>query len=206
MNMSNHKKIPKNNYQLIVVLSIIVCVLISTGLPVGLSILHYAYAHSLPVTETPAANSIVPKGTPLPSKLTIDFSERPSPTVSSIQVLNSKNEPVNNGDFKIIGDGGREAMTTLDTKKLTDGVYTVSWETQSLDDGHIAKGSYVFGIGNVGPGAAASIASGKALQQASTIQSVTSPLDGLVKWPIIVAQSSSCRWHIFSSVLMGEFW
>ena len=76
--------------------------------------------------------------------------------MSSIEVLNSKNEPVNNGDFKIIGDGGREAMTTLDTKKLTDGVYTVSWETQSLDDGHIAKGSYVFGIGNVGPGAAAS--------------------------------------------------
>ena len=110
--------------------------------------------------------------------------------MSSIQVLNSKNEPANNGDFKIIGDGGREAMTTLDTKKLTDGVYTVSWETQSLDDGHIAKGSYVFGIGNVGPGAAASIASGKALQQASTIQAVTSPLDGLIKWPIIVSQAA----------------
>ena len=137
--MSNHRKIPKNNYHLIVVLSIIVYILICGALPVGLSIPHYAYAHSLPVTETPAANSIVAKGTPLPSKLTIDFSERPSPAVSSIQVLNSKNEPVNNGDFKIIGDGGREAMTTLDTKKLTDGVYTVSWETQSLDDGHIAE-------------------------------------------------------------------
>ena len=206
MNMSNHRKIPKKNYHLIVVLSIIVYILICGALPVGLSIPHYAYAHSLPVTETPAANSIVPKGTPLPSKLTIDFSERPSPAVSSIQVLNSKNEPVNNGDFKIIGDGGREAMTTLDTKKLTDGVYTVSWETQSLDDGHIAKGSFVFGIGNVGPGSAASIASGKTLQQASTIQPVTSTLDGLVKWPIIVAQGSSRRWHIISSVLMGEFW
>ena len=204
--MSNHRKIPKNNYHLIVVLSIIVYILICGALPVDLSIPHYAHAHSLPVTETPAANSIVAKGTPLPSKLTIDFSERPSPAVSSIQVLNSKNEPVNNGDFKIIGDGGREAMTTLDTKKLTDGVYTVSWETQSLDDGHIAKGSFVFGIGNVGPSAAASIASGKTLQQPSTIQSVTSPLDGLVKWPIIVSQGSSCRWHIFSSVLMGEFW
>ena len=144
----------KNNYALIAILSIVLALMIS-GL-LGVSISHYACAHSLPVTETPAANSIVPKGTPLPSKLTIDFSERPSPTVSSIQVLNSNNEPVNNGDFKIIGDGGREAMTTLDTKKLTDGVYTVSWETQSLDDGHIAKGSFVFGIGNVGPGAAAS--------------------------------------------------
>ncbi len=201
MNMLNHKKIPKNNYYLIVVLSIIACVLIATGLPGGLSISHYAYAHSLPVTETPAANSIIPKGTPLPSKLTIDFSERPSPTVSSIQILNSKNEPVNNGDFKIIGDGGREAMTALDTKKLTDGVYTVSWETQSLDDGHIAKGSYVFGIGNVGPSAAASIASGKTLQAIGNFA-----FRWIGKMAHYNRPSSGRRWHIFSSVLMGEFW
>ncbi|HXP50917.1 MAG TPA: copper resistance protein CopC, partial [Bacteroidia bacterium] len=121
--------IPKNKIHFIVALSIIAYTFI--GLLTGLSTPHYAYAHSLPVTESPAANSIIPKEAALPSKLTIDFSERPSPTVSSIQVVNSKNEVVNNGDFKVIGDGGREAMTTLDTKKLTDGVYTVSWETQS---------------------------------------------------------------------------
>jgi len=104
--------IPKNKYHFIAVLSIIEYGLIFSGLT-GLSTLHYAYAHSLPVTESPAANSIIPKGTVLPSKLTIDFSERPSPTVSSFQVINSKNEEVNNGDFKVIRDGGREAMTTL---------------------------------------------------------------------------------------------
>ena len=121
--MLNHKKFLQNDYALISVLSIIVIILISTVLPVGLSVINYAFAHSLPVTENPAPNFIIPKGAPLPSKLTIDFSERPSPSVSTIQVLNSKNEPVNNGDFKIIGDHDREAMTTLDTKKLTDGVY-----------------------------------------------------------------------------------
>jgi methionine-rich copper-binding protein CopC len=194
--MLDHKRILKNNCCFIAILFILAYVLL-TELPVGLSISHYAYAHSLPVTETPAANSIIPKET-VSSKLTIDFSERPSPTVSSIQVLNSKNEPVNNGDFKIIGDGGREAMTTLDTKKLTDGVYTVSWETQSLDDGHIAKGSFVFGIGNVGPGAAASITTGKALQQA-----VTSPLDGLIKWSIIVSQAVVVG-GIFSHLFLWE--
>jgi len=136
------------------VLSTVLAIMIS-GLS-GVCIPHHAYAHSLPVTESPAANSIIPKGAALPSKLTIDFSERPSPTVSSLTVINSKNEQVSNGDFKVIGDGGREAMTTLDTKKLTDGIYTVEWETKSLDDGHIAKGSFVFGIGNAGPGAAAS--------------------------------------------------
>src|SRR5215467_714733 len=201
--MLSPKKIQK---RFIVMLYIIASVLISTGLTGGLSISHYAYAHSLPVTESPAPNSIILKGATLPSRLTIDFSERPSPTVSSIQVLNSKNELVNNGDFKIIGDGGREATTTLDTKKLTDGVYTVSWETQSLDDGHIAKGSFVFGIGNVGPGAAASIATGKSLRQASTIQAVTSHLDGVIKMAHYNISISSRWWHIFSSVFMAEFW
>ena len=43
-------------------------------------------------------------------------------------------------------------MVTLDTSKLEeDGVYTVSWRALSLDDGHIAQGSYVFGVGNVTP-------------------------------------------------------
>ena len=42
---------------------------------------NYVYAHSLPVTETPASNSIIKKGAPLPSKITIDFSERPDPNV-----------------------------------------------------------------------------------------------------------------------------
>jgi copper transport protein len=199
----NHKTIPKNKYHFIVVLSIISYTLILGGLLTGLSTPHYAYAHSLPVTESPAANSIIPKGIVLPSKLTIDFSERPSPTVSSIQVVNSKNEVVSSGYFKVIGDGGREAMTSLDTKKLTDGVYTVSWETQSLDDGHIANGSFVFGIGNVGPATAASIATGKSLQQASTIQTVTSPLDGVIKWPIIISQAAVVG-GIFSHLFLWQ--
>lgn len=198
---SNDKRLLKNNHILIAILSIVLVMMISG--PSGISIPHHAYAHALPMTSTPAENSIIPKGAPLPSKLTIDFSERPSPTVSSIQVLNSKGEQVSNGDFKVIGDGGREAMTTLDTKKLTDGIYTVSWETQSLDDGHIAKGSFVFGIGNINPGAVASNINGKTLQQASIVRSVTSPLDGLVKWPVIVSQAAVVG-GIFSHLFLWE--
>ena len=91
-----------------------------------------AFAHSLPVTQFPAPDSIIKKGEPLPSKVIIDFSERPNPTVSTITILNEKNERVDNGDFTIIGNHSREAMITLNTKKLIDGVYTVSLITQSL--------------------------------------------------------------------------
>jgi len=67
--------LPKNNYFLIAV-----GVIIFTKLPVNLTVINYAYAHSLPVTENPAPDSIIHKGAKLPSQLTIDFSERPSPT------------------------------------------------------------------------------------------------------------------------------
>lgn len=185
----------------VLLLFVIASVVLSSGYLFGLPVINYAYAHSLPVTENPVQNSIIPKGAPLPSKLIIDFSERPSPAVSTIQVMNSKNEAVSNGDFKIIGDDDREAMTTLDTKKLTDGVYTVSWRTQSLDDGHIASGAYVFGIGNVGPAAITSSASStKANIQT---QAVTSNLDGLIKWPIIVSQAAIVG-GIFSHLFLWE--
>ena len=199
--MSTRKISINSNYLLFSVLFIILGVLVFTVVHAGLTV-NNAYAHSLPVTENPAPDSIIPKGAKLPSELTIDFSERPSPSVSTIQVLNSKNEPVNNGDFKIIGDHDREAMTTLDTKKLADGVYTVSWQTQSLDDGHIARGSYVFGIGNVGPGGAASITAGKT-QPTPKIQAVTSNLDGIIKWPLIVSQAAVVG-GIFSHLFLWE--
>ena len=154
--------------------------------------LNYVYAHSLPVTETPASNSIIKKGSPLPSKVIIDFSERPDPNVSTIQVLNSKNERIDNGKFTIIGDHDREAQTELNTKKLIDGVYTVSWMTQSKDDGHIARGSYAFGVGNVGPGSAAQgspiISTLQNQQQRVQTVAVTSNTDGLIKWPLIVSE------------------
>jgi len=154
--------------------------------------LNYVYAHSLPVTETPASNSIMKKGSLLHSKVIIDFSERPDPNVSTIQVLNSKNERIDNGNFTIIGDHDREAQTELNTKKLTDGVYTVSWMTQSKDDGHIARGSYAFGIGNIGPGNTAQSSSGISTlqnqhQHVQTV-AVTSNIDGLIKWPLIVSE------------------
>ena len=109
-------------------MSTIIAVSLFSGL---LSQANYASAHALPVTLIPPPDSIIRKGEPLPSKIVISFSERPDPRVSTIAILNSKNERVDTNNFVIIGDHGREAMTTLDTRKLIDDVYTVSWITQS---------------------------------------------------------------------------
>ena len=194
------KKLSRNNSTKINFIYIMFLFIISCSISLFLLIssisdssflLKNAYAHAIPVNQTPAPDSIFEKDD-LPSKVIIDFSERPVPSVSTIQVLNEKNERIDNGDFVIIGDHDREAMTTLDTKKLTDGVYTVSWMAQSADDGHIAKGSYVFAIGNVGVSSTAKTSSSiEGLsndQQNYKVQAITSSLDGLIKWPLIISQ------------------
>jgi methionine-rich copper-binding protein CopC/nitrogen fixation protein FixH len=108
-----------------------------------------AYGHANPVSYSPSANAVIisqqQENESLPDKVVILFSERPEPKVSYIHVTNSKNERVDN-DFKITGKNDREATVTLDTSKLSNGVYTVSWLVLSRDDGHITKGSYVFSI------------------------------------------------------------
>jgi methionine-rich copper-binding protein CopC len=109
-----------------------------------------AYGHANPVSYSPSANAVIisqqQENESLPDKVVILFSERPEPKVSYIHVANSKNERVDNNDFKITGKNDREATVTLDTSKLSNGVYTVSWLVLSRDDGHITKGSYVFNI------------------------------------------------------------
>lgn len=160
--------------------------------------LPYAYGHALPVTYSPAPNTIISTTKPLPSKIIIAFSERPDPKVSFIHVTDSNDKRVDNNDFKITGEqNGRVAQVTFDTHKLTDGVFTVSWLTMSADDGHIARGSYVFGIGDVGstPGSKNSMAlpsSNIQMQQNQVkTEAVTSNLDGVIKWPLIVAQAAA---------------
>jgi putative copper export protein len=75
---------------------------------------------------------------------------------------------------------------TLDKTKLEeDGVYTVSWRAMSLDDGHIAQGSYVFGVGNVLPDDI-----GNQQAQAREVTYVTSTVDALLRWPVIVSQAA----------------
>jgi methionine-rich copper-binding protein CopC len=109
-----------------------------------------AFGHANPVYYFPSANAVITKQQQendfLPDKVVILFSERPEPKISHIHVTNSKNERVDNNDFKITGKNDRGATVSLDKNKLFDGVYSVSWLVMSRDDGIITKGTYLFSI------------------------------------------------------------
>jgi methionine-rich copper-binding protein CopC len=109
-----------------------------------------AYGHANPVSYSPSADAVITsqqqENESLPDRVVILYSERPEPKVSYIHVTNSKNERIDNNDFRITGKNDREATVTLDKSKLSNGVYTVSWLVLSRDDGHITKGTYVFSM------------------------------------------------------------
>lgn len=147
-----------------------------------------AYGHAIPSTYSIEPNSILEKGS-VPSELTISFSERPDPKTSYIRVVNSENQRIDNNDFTMSDSNPRQATVTLDKTKLEeDGVYTITWRALSLDDGHIAQGSYVFGVGNVNPD---NVVGGNQQQtQGQTVTYVTSTADAVLRWPLIVAQAA----------------
>ena len=149
-----------------------------------------AYGHAIPTTYSIEPNSILQRDS-IPSELVITFSERPDPQISYIRVVNSQNERSDNDDLTVSDSNPRQAAVTLDTSKLEeDGVYTVSWRALSLDDGHIAQGSYVFGVGNVTPDGIAGGGSQQQQTQTQTVTYVTSTADALLRWPLIVAQTA----------------
>jgi copper transport protein len=170
------------------VLAIIVTVWFFFFITVPEPIVPEAYGHAIPSTYSIEPNSILQRGS-VPSQLVISFSERPDPQISYTHVTNSQNERIDNDDFTISGSNPRQAAVTLDTSKLEeDGVYTVSWRALSLDDGHIAQGSYVFGVGNVIPD---NIGGNQQQQtQTETVTYVTSTADALLRWPLIVSQAA----------------
>lgn len=107
------------------------------------------YGHASPVTYEPAPNEIFDNSLSsqqhLPDKIVIDFTESPEIRASSIKVVNSNNERIDNNDLSVSASP-KSLSVSVDKSKIIPGVYTVSWAVLSKDDGHITKGSYVFTV------------------------------------------------------------
>ena len=107
------------------------------------------FAHATPLQYVPAASSVL--GRP-PAQVAIHFSERVEPRVSSIAVLAPDGSRADLGNSAPDAADPRNLLVSL--KDRGPGTYTVSWEVISADDGHFAKGAYVFSVGAPQPGTA----------------------------------------------------
>ena len=89
------------------------------------------YGHAVPDRYTLQPNSLIETLEAFPSNISILFSERPDPKVSHIHIVDSKGQRIDNDDFRIAGQDGREGSISLDKTLIGEGVYSISWLTLS---------------------------------------------------------------------------
>jgi copper transport protein len=105
-----------------------------------------ALGHALLQSSNPAAGATL--GT-APSSVTLTFGEAPDPRLSTVKVLDSSGRNLASGSATVAPNDRTTLVVAL--SGLGDGVYTVSWRTVSAVDGHVAAGSFAFGVGVAPP-------------------------------------------------------
>ncbi len=104
-----------------------------------------AEAHPFIVKTDPIQSSNVPSGT---NQIVIHYSELVEKDYSTVKVLDSQGNQVDNKDTKYFE--GEDSLVVT-TKPLGDGVYTVTSKVLSKVDGHIVDQAFVFAVGNAKP-------------------------------------------------------
>jgi copper transport protein len=113
------------------------------GLAATLALPGIALGHALPQSSVPSPGAQL---TTSPNQVSIIFGERPDPNLSTIKVLDTTGAAVTSGPTAPVSGNPVELAVPLKAN-LPDGVYTVAWRTVSAVDGHLATGSFAFGIG-----------------------------------------------------------
>jgi copper transport protein len=105
-----------------------------------------AAAHALLISSDPAAGATL--GTP-PTVVTLRFGEAPDLKLSTVKVLDAAGHDYAAGPVQPVT--GQPDQLVVPLKPLANGIFTVAWRTVSSVDGHVAAGSYAFGVGVAPP-------------------------------------------------------
>jgi copper transport protein len=100
-----------------------------------------ASAHALVKSSDPSDGEVLQAS---PSRVLVEFTERPDVGLTVIHVLNSAGSPVEQGKPEAVP--GQSKAVQVAVPSLPKGVYTVTWRTVSRDDGHVTAGSFSFGV------------------------------------------------------------
>jgi len=101
-----------------------------------------AAAHGSLQSSEPAGGSSLERA---PAAVTLRFSERPDPDLSTVRVLDSGGRVVAGGPARPVA--GRPLELQVPMAGLPAGGYTVSWRIVSAVDGHRTDGVFAFGVG-----------------------------------------------------------
>lgn len=159
---------------------IILLLILSISIP-------YAAAHPFLVKTSPNSVSNAPIGI---TEIIVHFSEPVEIDFSSLKILDSNGEQIDNKDSKYF-NGENSLIVT--TSPLKEGVYTATSKVLSKIDGHLVSSAFIFAVGNA-----------KIDSQANHIKNVSElvllPESG-VKFPGLVGQTIVLG-AIFASIVI----
>jgi copper transport protein len=101
-----------------------------------------ASAHAILLRSDPAQDAVL--NTP-PQQVCMWFSEDLNPAFTTAVVINAKNQQVDKHDAHVSPKDTKEMDVSL-TPNLPAAVYIVIYRTDSADDGHILRGSFIFTV------------------------------------------------------------
>ena len=114
--------------------------IITSTLVLGMMWSQWASAHAIMVRSTPEKES---SSNVIPERVDVWFDAGVGPKYTSLAVVNSKGERVDNGDGELEMMDKSHLSATL--KPVTPGRYGVRYRVQS-EDGHIVTGKFFFEI------------------------------------------------------------
>ena len=101
-----------------------------------------ASAHAILLRSDPAKDAILNVA---PQQVRMWFSEDLNPTLTTAVVVDQNNHRVDQQNAHVTANDAREMDVSL-ASNLSPAVYIVVWRTDSADDGHILRGSFIFTI------------------------------------------------------------
>ena len=100
-----------------------------------------AFAHAELASANPPVDAIVKVA---PTEISITFTEAVEAKFSSIEVLDAKNNRLEQGKPQTMPNDAKTLH--IPVKPLTAGTYKVMWHAVSSDDSHKTKGEYKFTV------------------------------------------------------------
>lgn len=105
-----------------------------------------ASAHAILLRSDPAKDAVL--NTP-PQQVRMWFTEDLNPAFTTAVVINANNKQVDKHDAHVSPSDTKEMDVSL-TPNLPPAVYIVVYRTDSADDGHILRGSFIFTVAQAG--------------------------------------------------------
>ena len=89
--------------------------------------------------------------TSLPTQVICQFNEPLIPASVSMTVTDANGTRVDKNDVRFFENDDHTLVVSLDTEKMSGGLYTVKWRTQSVADQAFTNGEFQFGVNTVVP-------------------------------------------------------